>query len=99
MSDADIETSDTQSAYSASSAGNSLKPPSYERRKSHTEAIKRETSHWIKQFLEKLYGHVDWSRAPLDRNKVDYCARVAFPLLFVLFIIIYVVVIMVGLKE
>ncbi|XP_074598784.1 glycine receptor subunit alpha-2-like [Brevipalpus obovatus] len=46
-------------------------------------------NHSIKVILRKVYGDIDWSRNPLDRNKVDYCARIVFPLFYILFVIVY----------
>ncbi|XP_053213116.1 glycine receptor subunit alpha-2-like isoform X2 [Panonychus citri] len=46
-------------------------------------------SHAIKLVLNKVYGNVDWNKNPLDRNKVDYAARIIFPFAYVLFLIVY----------
>ncbi|RWS26399.1 glutamate-gated chloride channel-like protein [Leptotrombidium deliense] len=55
-----------------------------------TRNTSTKTTHFIKKSLIKIYGAIDWSKAPLDRNKVDYCARIIFPLLYILFVLIYV---------
>lgn len=47
-------------------------------------------THLVKEGLIRVYGDVDFKKNPLDRNKVDYCARIIFPIIFLLFIIIYV---------
>lgn len=52
-------------------------------------------SNWIKRILIKIYGEVDFKKNPLDRNKVDYCARIIFPLLYLIFIVIYILVFLV----
>lgn len=65
---------------------------SLKRRASSGEVLKKDLSHWIKNVLVGVYGPVDWSKAPLDRNKVDYCARVLFPCIFALFIFVYTMV-------
>lgn len=49
-------------------------------------------THWIKETLIRVYGDIDFKKNPLDRNKVDYCARIVFPLVYLLFIFIYVCV-------
>ncbi|KAI1296502.1 hypothetical protein HDE_04857 [Halotydeus destructor] len=46
-------------------------------------------SHWIKSVLYKVYGHVDFTKNPLDRNKVDYVCRIVFPITYLIFIIVY----------
>ncbi|XP_015786003.1 glycine receptor subunit alphaZ1 isoform X2 [Tetranychus urticae] len=52
-------------------------------------ADSNKVSHAIKLALNKIYGPVDWFKNPLDRNKIDYVARVLFPLTYILFLIIY----------
>lgn len=51
------------------------------------------TSHYTNQatkaLLTRVYGRVDWSKNPLSRNKVDYIARILFPVLYLVFIIVY----------
>lgn len=37
----------------------------------------------------KLFGPVDWSANPLDRNMIDYFSRLLFPVLWVVFVISY----------
>jgi hypothetical protein len=49
-------------------------------------------THWIKETLIRVYGDVDFKKNPLDRNKVDYCARILFPIVYLIFIVIYVCV-------
>lgn len=49
-------------------------------------------SHGIKVALSKIYGKVDWTKAPLNRNKVDYTSRILFPFLYLTFILVYVFV-------
>lgn len=51
-------------------------------------------SHVVKQLLNHVYGDVDWRKAPGDRNKVDYCARILFPTTFIIFIVCYFVVLL-----
>jgi hypothetical protein len=57
-----------------------------------THAHSAHASHVVKQLLNHIYGEIDWRKAPGDRNKIDYCARVLFPLAFALFVIAYFVV-------
>ena len=61
-----------------------------ERRRFSADILKPDPSHWIKNFLHSVYGHIDWYKAPTDRNKVDYVARILFPSSFALFVIIYI---------
>lgn len=51
--------------------------------------VSRSSSHLIKLLLTRVYGHVDWRKAPRERNKIDYVARILFPSLFALFVTIY----------
>lgn len=44
----------------------------------------------VKKLMVKVYGDVDWKKAPLHRNKVDYMARILFPLFYLLFILAFV---------
>lgn len=60
-----------------------------ERRRFSADIIKPDPGHWIKNLLNTVYGHVDWYKAPRDRNKVDYVARILFPSTFALFVLIY----------
>lgn len=46
-------------------------------------------AHWIKRALIRIYGDIDWMKNPLDRNKVDYCARIIFPIVYLVFVFIY----------
>jgi len=52
-------------------------------------------SHFIKVVLNRVYGEVDYKKNPMDRNKVDYAARIVFPALFLLFIVIYILIFLV----
>jgi hypothetical protein len=52
-------------------------------------------SHWIKTMLSRVYGEVDYKKNPMDRNKVDYVCRILVPLLYFVFIIIYILVFLV----
>lgn len=47
-------------------------------------------SHWVKRTLVQVYGDVDFKKNPLDRNKVDYFSRIAFPVVYMIFILLYV---------
>lgn len=60
-----------------------------ERRRFSTDIIKPDPGHWIKNLLNTVYGHIDWYKAPRDRNKVDYVARILFPSSFALFVVAY----------
>lgn len=51
--------------------------------------VSRSSSHLIKLLLTRVYGQVDWRKAPRERNKIDYVARILFPALFAIFVIIY----------
>ncbi|KAI1278007.1 Serine/threonine-protein kinase 10 [Halotydeus destructor] len=46
-------------------------------------------AHYVKLVLKKVYGPLDWTKAPLNRNKIDYASRIIFPCLYVAFILIY----------
>lgn len=52
-------------------------------------------AHFIKVALNRVYGEIDYKKNPMDRNKVDYVARVLYPVLFFIFIIIYILVFLV----
>ena len=54
-----------------------------------------QVSHWIHAALRRVYGDVDFHKNPMDRNKVDYCSRIAFPFLFSLFVILYICIFLV----
>lgn len=44
----------------------------------------------VTKLLSTVYGpRVNWSKNPLQRNKVDYLARIFFPALYCLFMLIY----------
>ena len=50
----------------------------------------------LRRFLNKLliafYGHrINWYKNPLQRNKIDYLARILFPLFYILLSGIYLV--------
>lgn len=63
------------------------------RRFSYDFIVKPEVGTWLKNFLDSVYGQIDWYKAPSDRNKVDYVSRLLFPTMFAVFIIIYVLVV------
>ena len=71
----------------------SMEPLSFEKRRFSTEILKPEVNKWVKTVLNSIYGHIDWSKAPTDRNKVDYVARIVFPLSFAASISIYTLVV------
>ncbi|KAI1278701.1 Glycine receptor subunit beta [Halotydeus destructor] len=48
----------------------------------------------VKQLLTHVYGDVDWRKAPGDRNKIDYCSRIVFPLAYLLFCVCYFIYLM-----
>jgi hypothetical protein len=71
---------------SSSSSDNSVS-------RSETELFKPKgpsrTSRFINIVLQEVYGDVDFSKNPMDRNKIDYISRIIFPLFYVIFIIGY----------
>lgn len=70
-------------------------PSGYDRDKrrfSYDFIVRPEVGHWLKNFLQSVYGQIDWYKAPSDRNKVDYVSRLLFPIMFIVFIIIYVLI-------
>lgn len=44
----------------------------------------------VEVFLHAVYGPLDFFDRPQERNKVDYVARILFPFLSVIFVIVYV---------
>lgn len=68
------------------------------RRFSYDFIVKPEVGNWLKNFLESVYGQIDWYKAPSDRNKVDYVARLLFPIIFAIFILVYVLVVYHSIK-
>ena len=44
----------------------------------------------IDKILHFFFGAVDYHKDPLMRNKVDYCARVLFPFLWIIYTLIYI---------
>ena len=70
-------------------------PSGYDRDKrrfSYDFIVRPEVGNWLKNFLQSVYGQIDWYKAPSDRNKVDYVSRLLFPIMFIVFIIIYVLI-------
>jgi len=63
------------------------------RRVSYDFIIRPEIGHWLKNFLDSVYGQIDWYKAPSDRNKVDYVSRLVFPLTFIFFVIFYAIIV------
>jgi hypothetical protein len=63
------------------------------RRLSYDFIVRPELGHWLKNFLHSVYGQIDWYKAPSDRNKVDYISRLLFPIMFLIFTIIYIIVV------
>lgn len=55
----------------------------------HHDRHSAHLSHTVKQLLNHIYGEIDWRKAPGDRNKIDYCARIIFPASFGIFVICY----------
>lgn len=51
--------------------------------------FKTRVSHCISAALIRIYGHVDYEQNPLDRNKVDYIARLLFPFIYLLFLLVF----------
>ena len=47
----------------------------------------------IGKLLTISFGNVDFTKDPLSRNKVDYASRIIFPLTYLLFVIIYILII------
>ena len=46
-------------------------------------------SRWSNTLLRIIYGTVPFDKNPMDRNKVDYMARILFPLAYFSFVVIY----------
>lgn len=69
------------------------RPVFREKRRLSADILKPEVNKWVKNLLLSIYGHIDWYKAPTDRNKVDYVARVLFPTSFCMFVFIYTLVI------
>jgi len=44
----------------------------------------------IGRILVKCFGNIDYTKEPLSRNKVDYASRIIFPVLYILFVLIYI---------
>ncbi|CAG2121762.1 unnamed protein product [Medioppia subpectinata] len=44
----------------------------------------------IERILIFFYGEVDYWKDPLSRNKVDYCSRILFPFLWIIFTLLYI---------
>lgn len=54
----------------------------------HKNYVRVVARKWNK-ILAKIYGDIDWTKTPLNRNKVDYTARIVFPMAYGIFIFIY----------
>ena len=63
------------------------------RRVSYDFIVRPEIGHWLKNFLDSVYGQIDWYKAPSDRNKVDYVSRLLFPLSFMFFTAVYILIV------
>ncbi|KAI1278703.1 Glycine receptor subunit beta [Halotydeus destructor] len=48
----------------------------------------------VQKVLRNVYGDIEWFKAPGDRNKIDYCARIIFPITFIHFCLFYAVYLM-----
>lgn len=48
--------------------------------------------HFFDRFCHFFFGPIDFWRDPYMQNKVDYCARILYPAIFILFTFIYCVV-------
>ncbi|KPM11550.1 glutamate-gated chloride channel-like protein 3 [Sarcoptes scabiei] len=53
-------------------------------------------NNWFKQtgtiidcLLQKIFGPINFFDDPINRNKVDYTARILFPIFFIFFIVLY----------
>ena len=48
------------------------------------------TGRFIDKILIFFFGYVDYHKDPLMRNKVDYCSRILFPILWIIYCLIYI---------
>lgn len=62
-------------------------PGSNYRNKTLETALKK----MVAKLLTAVYGNVSWTKNPLQRNKVDYLARIVFPASYCLFTVVYFV--------
>lgn len=44
----------------------------------------------IENMLVVVFGEIDYKKEPMDRNKVDYVARIFFPVAYIVFVILYI---------
>ncbi|XP_074604697.1 glutamate-gated chloride channel alpha-like [Brevipalpus obovatus] len=61
-------------------------------KKSKLMFIRRKLVYIIDMILNFFFGPIDWHKAPLTRNKMDYTSRILFPCLFGCFVFIYFLV-------
>jgi hypothetical protein len=89
-----LKASNSNNSLKSSKSSNNLGVYDNNRRRvSYDFIVRPEIGHWLKNFLDSVYGQIDWYKAPSDRNKVDYISRLLFPLSFIFFCAIYILVV------
>lgn len=64
----------------------------YDQKNRKMSFLTRKIVYIIDMTLIFFYGEIDWKKAPLTRNKLDYVSRILFPTMFACFLVIYFLV-------
>lgn len=48
--------------------------------------------HYLSMLVYKVFGPINFEKAPTNRNKIDYLARIVYPCTWILFVFLYLCV-------